>query len=204
MSALTTTRWTFQEFILAWSGQDSEDIQLANYRYRRVQHRQTALQEAIDSAYTQRLLKPPCLAAICKDEIRCLTNTKPFSRYTPGAPITDFDFGSASQVILDIAPTWSRIIQLCLQNQRGHQSSYSGLGTEKLNRRLFMITVMVCFSHSHKMANAFPSSLGVYLHSSGVPRRVLETLAGLGICHGYHHINHLLQGISEEAKVRTS
>ncbi len=39
---------------------------------------------------------------------------------------------------------------------------------------------------------------------SGVKRRVIETLSGLGLCHGYHTGNKLMHALSRQAKVRLS
>ena len=42
--------------------------------------------------------------------------------------------------------------------------------------------------------------MGVYLLGSGVKRRVLEVLAGLGVCDGYKYANRLLTEIAQDAK----
>jgi hypothetical protein len=71
-------------------------------------------------------------------------------------------------------------------------------------RRLFTITCMVCFSRARKSSNALASCLDVYLVGSGVPRRVIETLAGLGLCHSYFFGNELMNNVAKYAEVRNS
>lgn len=45
--------------------------------------------------------------------------------------------------------------------------------------------------------------LDIYLAGSGVKRRVVETLSGLGICHSYHTANRLLKKVASNAEVRS-
>jgi hypothetical protein len=65
-----------------------------------------------------------------------------------------------------------------------------------------MITSMVCSAQARNRSNFFSSIMDLYLMGSGVKRRVIETLSGLGICHSYSKANAVLTRVSEAAKVR--
>lgn len=106
------------------------------------------------------------------------------------------------QTIRETAPTWSNIlVQLC-SNPRAHWMSYSARPqTKDLHRRLFTITSLVCHSRARKRSNYLSSLLDAYLIGSGVKRRVVETLSGLGLCHSYMQGNRLMQKIADHEKV---
>jgi hypothetical protein len=58
-------------------------------------------------------------------------------------------------------------------------------------------------SQSKQKSSFFPGMLDIYLAGSGVKRRVVETLSGLGICHSYHTANRLLKKVASNAEVRS-
>ena len=51
-------------------------------------------------------------------------------------------------------------------------------------------------------ADFFSKVLDVYLQGSGVKRRVVNTLAGLGVCNSYKAGRNLMKQIAERAEVR--
>jgi hypothetical protein len=71
----------------------------------------------------------------------------------------------------------------------------------QLNKqRVYLITAIICRCRARGTANFLPKTLGIYLHGSGVKRRVIEVLAGLGICDSYQPINQMISNIAEYAK----
>ncbi|KAF1936991.1 hypothetical protein EJ02DRAFT_478313 [Clathrospora elynae] len=79
-----------------------------------------------------------------------------------------------------------------------HAGSPNG-GFVAINRRMFSLTSMVCFSHARQSSNILPSCIDAFLTGSGVHRRVVETLHGLGLCHSYHHANLLMNSVAKNA-----
>jgi hypothetical protein len=73
---------------------------------------------------------------------------------------------------------------------------------ESVQRVRFIITSMLCFSCAKKQCNFFLLILDIYLLRSGVKRRVIETLAGLGICHRYYTTSTILSDLAQHSKVR--
>jgi hypothetical protein len=74
---------------------------------------------------------------------------------------------------------------------------------ESLQQRAYLIRAIIYRTRARKTSNYLSKALGIYLLGSGTKRRVIETLAGLGICERYQCINQLLSGIATEAKVCT-
>jgi hypothetical protein len=119
--------------------------------------------------------------------------------------IESIDHAQAAAVIYGAAPTWYALLKRLLRNRRHHRATYGAPHNQDyINRRLFAITSMVCFSRAQHTSNAFPSCLDVYLRGAGVPRHVVEMLNGLGICHSYHHANSLMAKVAAHASVRDS
>ncbi|KAI1480191.1 hypothetical protein F4774DRAFT_86519 [Daldinia eschscholtzii] len=53
-------------------------------------------------------------------------------------------------------------------------------------------------------SNFLPANIGLYLHSSEVPRRVRKTLSRLGICSGYKSILNQVHKDAAQPQVGTS
>lgn len=91
-----------------------------------------------------------------------------------------------------------------LSNQRAHWASYKHTpqAEQLLVKRLFMITSMACHSRAKQQSNFLSSVSDVYLLGSGVKRRFIEVLAGLGVCHSYAQGNRLIRTVADNAAVR--
>jgi hypothetical protein len=114
------------------------------------------------------------------------------------------DYRQAVAGIEERAPHWFSLLRLVLGNKRKVRSSYpTHEKWDTVHKRMFSLTAQVCFARSRERASAFPASVGVYLLGSGCNRRVVETLAGFGFCHSYHHLNGLFDRVSAHAAVRT-
>jgi hypothetical protein len=63
------------------------------------------------------------------------------------------------------------------------------------------ISAMLLFMSSQK-ANAFQTILGIFLHCTGCPRRVLEVLSGLGLSISYNQVRNCLKSLTSDACTR--
>lgn len=54
--------------------------------------------------------------------------------------------------------------------------------------RAYMIASLMLGAIAPRQSTTLPMSIGLYLHNTGVPRRVIETLARFGVCSGYKPI----------------
>ena len=59
-------------------------------------------------------------------------------------------------------------------------------------------------SQARNQSNFFATIMDIYLIGSGVKRRVIETLSGLGICHSYCKANKVLHDVADTTRVGTA
>ena len=195
VNTLKQVRWSFEQFIHAWM---NEPRRLKHRRYCTLSQRQRALQRT--------LVRIPSntnhhLVSMFTAELDALTTKPYFGRFDHTAQIDNINFDVAFQTIRETAPTWHKILIQLLSNPRAHRASYNFPQTQEIYKRSFTITSIVCHSRAKKRSNYLSSMLDAYLIGSGVKRRVVETLSGLGLCHSYAHGNHLMQTIANHEKV---
>lgn len=195
-------RWTIQEFLTAWI---SDEVLDDCGRYQRAPWRRKVIRELTqDEGFRARcgLSSEAVDLATIKIELLALIEQQPvFGRYVPGASIESIDFQQTFQTIRDSAPAWHHLITSLLYNTRAHRESYPAQVARGLPQQVFIITAFVCHAQSKKSSSFFQTLLSVYLHGSGVKRRVLDTLHGLGICHSYNTINRRMEKVATEARV---
>jgi len=82
-----------------------------------------------------------------------------------------------------------------------HRDDYTR--NENLHQyRAVILCSILCFTRAANTSNHIPSSLGLYLHGSGVKRRVISTMAGFGLCVSYNTISRNAEQIGKAAKER--
>jgi hypothetical protein len=193
--------WRFRQFLLAWIGQrkGSCNIEIEHRTYRTVQQRrEVLLKTVIDDLYTRTLVVDQI-----GHELDDLTYQPLFNQFDHTTDLNIVDFQRAARTIEETAPVWYAMVLRLISNQRAHRRSY---GADKqammgvLEKRLYSITSIVCHSRAKQQSNVLPSMLTIYLMGSGVKRRVIEVLAGLGITEGYHQGKRLLDTIAENSR----
>lgn len=144
-------------------------------------------------------------------ELDSLTEMDQFGRYDPAnTPPDSVDLDavlSETSLIPSKAPTLHAILTGLLQQARAHQPSYasseaSAQESKQTTSRLYLILAVICHSRHPMSSNFLPSLMDTYLHGSGVKRRVVELLSGLGVCHRYTSGNRLLNEIAILAKAK--
>ncbi len=162
-----------------------------------MQQRQNVLFEIVADLHN-----PYSVADKVTHELDCLIKQPYFNQFDHNIDLDTLDFSRAFSIIEKTAPTWHTMLLRLICNQRAHRSSYIG-NTESsmiiLSKRLFAITSMICHSRAKQQSNVLSSILALYLIGSGVKRRVIEVLSGLGICYGYHQANRLIRDIAENS-----
>ena len=132
-------------------------------------------------------------------EFKALISTPYFGRFDHTAEIDNIDFDAAFAAVETAAPTWHRMLVYLLRNPRASRNSSTT--SPDLRRPIFVITSIMCHSRAKKSSNYFSSMLDSYLIGSGVKRRVIETLAGFGLCHSYKQGNRLMKQVAEHEQV---
>jgi hypothetical protein len=65
----------------------------------------------------------------------------------------------------------------------------------------YLAMLILLLKSSRNTANHFARMLGLYFHASGVKRRVIEVLDGLGGTEGYHALADSKEALSTRSKV---
>jgi hypothetical protein len=204
VKTLRRTRWSFEDMIEAWVGYSGQqDIRVQHRRYHKQKQRRQALMRVMRSLADCGICQDAPLDTRCASELDKLIRINPFSKHTVDMTLESIDHAQAAAVIHSTAPTWHALLTRLLSNRRHHRATY-GAPNNQLNiqRRMFAVTSMVCFSRAQHTSNVFSSCLDVYFRGAGVPRHVHETLHGFGICHSYHHTNSLMLKVATHAAVR--
>ena len=74
--------------------------------------------------------------------------------------------------------------------------------TTAAHNRLVLITSILAYTRSPRLYNQLPMLLGIYLHSMGAKRRVLEVLHSLGVTIGYSTLQIRVDAVADVGKVR--
>ncbi|KIV98311.1 uncharacterized protein PV09_09843 [Verruconis gallopava] len=211
LAVLRQHRWSFPKFIMTWAGvQVDQQIIINNTLYRTPAMRRHALRKIIDTlilheAYHNAHLSSLVISTILAELDTLIQNTTYFGQYNSAATVEeldDIDFTEAFHILQVNAPTWYSLFNRLLQNQRSHRKSYTAISKEAevQAKRLYVITSIVCHSRAKKQSDYLHGWLDIYLHGSGVKRRVIETLAGFGLCHSYTQVNRRMNALTTVAK----
>jgi len=141
------------------------------------------------------------LLPMLRKEFKHLIGKPGFSTYDPAAPVDTLPPASTGlKSIEKFAPIWYHVLNDLLTPERGSEPGRKRQKTRPLQRKLLGITAIVCNTRRPRKASYFQQSLGVYLSSSGVKKRVLEVLHGMGICASYQVSNAAYSKVAEAQK----
>ena len=202
-NTLRRVGWSFQTFMLVWTGaKEGKEIIIQHRRYAHPQQRRRVLMRAMDDPRIRGVCQRPSIADSFAAELDNLICQPYFAQFDYTTDLETLDFELAFRTMQEVAPTWHAVFSRLMSNQRAHRASYDvPPQSDALARQLYAITSIVCHSRAKKRSSFLSSILDVYLIGSGVKRRVIETLSGFGMCHGYHQANRLMGKIAKEAEV---
>ncbi|KAI8956995.1 hypothetical protein F5Y11DRAFT_341236 [Daldinia sp. FL1419] len=103
--------------------------------------------------------------------------------------------------ILVTAPTLARFLGQILIHERAEWNSYER-NSEFPTSTAYLITSILLHSFAPRRSTFLPSTIGLYLHSSGAPRRVIDTLARSGVSSSYRVVMEIISKAAEQARVR--
>ena len=104
----------------------------------------------------------------------------------------------------ECSPKLLQLLTTLTVRERGNRPSYSGLkagDTSHTRARIYMIATSLLNTFAPSRSNFLQKVLGIYLHSSGVPRRVIDTLARFGVCSAYRPTLKLLDKLASQSEV---
>jgi hypothetical protein len=207
-------KWSFQKFLRVWAGHNVKRQHiLQSQSYRTVEQRRHILEEVMVELLRSKVCDIHLLTAAAIrqiiDELDTLIASSTYFGTLSVDEVTDpdrvesIDFQVASEHIKQYTPTWWNLLREILRNQRALKGGYDAPSTEKdgITRRSVALTAMVCFARAKQKSSFFATLLDVYFQGTGVKRRVVEVLSGMGLCHSYRHGVRRMGDLAEQSKV---
>lgn len=193
-------KWTTKDVLQCWL---DDDMMFPNHqRLRTPKLRRQALQDAlVELELTDRVPDVSHIVQEIRLEFDELTTHKYFAKFDSVSPIEDINFPAAVAIIETKAPVSTKLVLSLLTSRFAHRPSYKR-SSKAIPNRVFTLTAMICHSQRIQSSNFFINALSMYLGGSGVKRRVIDTLAGLGICQGHTTTLGLINGMAKQASVR--
>ena len=96
------------------------------------------------------------------------------------------------------APLFTYLITELTQNRHELDNSYK---RQQNNGYVVMIASILLLKFARNSPNPFARMLGLYLRGSGIKRRVIAVLHGLGVIEGYSALDELKKAISSRSEV---
>jgi hypothetical protein len=205
VETLRQVGWSLRMFIEAFAGTRNgcEDLQLDHRVYKTTEMRRDVLRRMIAYCIRESVVQLTSFPDIVTDELNGLIGEPFFHQFDRKSSVEDFDYSEAVKVIKEKAPQWYSLLLRLMRNERSHRTSYGAnadSSLRSLDKRILCISSLIVHSRAKQRSNHLPAMLGVYLLGSGTKRRVVDTLAGLGICQGYHQCNRIMQDAAQEER----
>jgi hypothetical protein len=125
-----------------------------------------------------------------------------FNRFKEEGRAEDIRYAGAHEELERSAPIWHGFLMRVLRHSRAHRPSYAQRkDLTPLQLKAYLITSVICRARATKNSNYLSKTLGLYMLSSGVKRRVIEVLNGLGIYDSYTQLNKLYDQIADRGEV---
>jgi hypothetical protein len=127
-------------------------------------------------------------------------NTRFFGKYdsATSSNADEMDFNEAVYEVKANAPNLTQIVTTASESRWGHRKK------EPSSVPLTLIASILSTRRAKRSGNFLARNLGVYMYTSGVPRRVISILQKLGVIDGYHTILHTVKGIATNTEGRQS
>jgi hypothetical protein len=99
------------------------------------------------------------------------------------------------------APQLVTFFSQMLQNRRkNHQSIESITADDEQSGPIYLLAALVLRGYSRNKSSFLREVLGLYMMANGTPRRVIDTVAHLGVVSSYTKLNDLLNVMQDKAK----
>jgi hypothetical protein len=203
MKELRAQRMGVGTFIRAWVEQDDTRRTRRIRLLRRLASQDPILREAfgIDEMNTN---PSGTFEAHVTRELDGLISQPFFNQFREEGRAEDIRFAGAYKKLERSAPIWCGFLMRVLQHSRAHRASYARRkDLTPIQQKAYLVTSVICRARATKTSNYLARTLGLYMVSSGVKRRVIEVLAGLGICDSYKQLNELYERIADKGEAGT-
>ena len=194
-------RWSIRDFLRAFTTAEAEAVHQVDSQKRA----QIVAEEVLGSKYIVDMT-PNCTiygaelfsVTQLRHELAALVDDNGlFGEFEEKDPIEDMDINGVADYLDSKAPKLSSLLKALMVPQSSRPSRPM---RGPITGKSVLITSILCNSHARNSSNCLQRKIGIYLHSMGVKRRVISTLAGFGVCETYKTINEENHQIAARAK----
>jgi hypothetical protein len=121
-----------------------------------------------------------------------------FGQWSAEEDVKNIDLSKAGKELSQNAPIFRNFMIELASNTRSGGGEYQ---REEEEGYLVMLASILLLKASRNTANRFARMLGLYLYGSGVKRRAIEVLDGLGVIEGYFALTDSKKALSTRSKV---
>jgi hypothetical protein len=122
-----------------------------------------------------------------------------FGQWKAGEDFKDMDLSMAGKELSEHAPLFTNLMtELAFNTRSGGNQGYSRQEEEGY---LVMLASILLLKSSRDTATRFARMLGLYLQGTGVKRRAIEVLDGLGVTECYRTLDDSKKALSTRSEV---
>ena len=121
-----------------------------------------------------------------------------FGQWNADEDFKDMDMSMVGRELSEHAPLFTNLMELACNTRSGGNQGYSRKEEEGY---LVMLASILMLKSSRNTANRFARMLGLYLQGTGVKRRAIEVLDGLGVTECYRTLDDSKQALSTHSEV---
>lgn len=163
--------------------------------------RQNDFRRALERPAVRAILHSDSPLDTIHSELDALVGAPWFNNYEGGSTVGELNLDGSWAGMTETAPTWASFLDQALCNRRGAWDSYKTKKKDTPRKEVaYFVTSIILRQRARKRSNYLLKMLGMYLHSSGTKRRVINTLSGLGMCDSYKIINKTMSAIADDAR----
>jgi hypothetical protein len=154
----------------------------------------TVMERDVDESFSNVLL--PSFIKKIRRELGVLQRDVPvFGKWSVEVEFEDIQIPRAADNIKRHAPLLYQLVHGLAENSR------KDYNREEQNGRLVLVASILSLGRARNTANCFSRLLGLYLQGTGLKRRGLQVLHGLGVIENYRTIDEAKKGLALRSEV---
>jgi hypothetical protein len=138
-----------------------------------------------------------CLVHEIRTEFKELPQSHIFGQWMADEDIKESDLSEAAKELSEHAPMFKNLMTELACNMRSGGGEYERVEEEGY---LVMLASILLLKASRNSTNRFARMLGLYLHGTGIKRRALEVLGGLGVTESHYVLTHKKKALPVRAE----
>jgi hypothetical protein len=162
------------------------------------------LREVLTEAITENREKiVDSIAEVLKGELDSLLSLKAFQNFSFSA-FDEVNLEDVPRHMMEKAPVLFELLMRLMESPYVlSRSGYKPRDPGRDKKRAFLIASILSNARKPKKSTLLPRAIGLYCHSTGAKRRLLNVLSGLGVIESYMTIRRTLDAAAGKSRVRS-